>query len=143
MATSDKLTYLNTTKGLIKGAINNAGANITNDTFRSYATTLNTQITKMRTDRDTLVGNGVVGTSTGSISGALNYPLNELKMTKESTQDGTPTPESPVEVKTVKGYRNLFDFNSFKIDNPNANITGTEDDFTYSYSNITSLYKKY
>ena len=33
---SDKLTYLNTTKGKIKDVINITGANITDDTFRSY-----------------------------------------------------------------------------------------------------------
>lgn len=40
---------------------------------------------------------------------ALKTNIDEFKLSKESTQDGTPTPENPVEVKTVKGYRNLFD----------------------------------
>ena len=34
--TSEKLTYLNDTKTKLKNVINYAGANITNDTFRSY-----------------------------------------------------------------------------------------------------------
>lgn len=35
--TTEKLNYLNATKGLIKDALNNLGAEITNDdTFRSY-----------------------------------------------------------------------------------------------------------
>lgn len=36
MSTSDKLSYLATTKDKLKTAINYTGANITNDTFRSY-----------------------------------------------------------------------------------------------------------
>ncbi len=40
MSTSDKLTYLNTTKTKIKDAINLTGADITNDTFRQYSTKL-------------------------------------------------------------------------------------------------------
>ena len=108
---STKLTYLDDTKTQIKNAINNAGANITNDIFRSYATTLNTRTTKMRSDRDTLLGNSTIGTSTGNISNALDYPIYENKLTKESTQSGTPTPTNEVEVNTVKGYRNLFDKN--------------------------------
>lgn len=36
MSTSDKLSYLVTTKSKLKTAINYTGANITNDTFRSY-----------------------------------------------------------------------------------------------------------
>ena len=35
----------------------------------------------------------------------------KLTLDKESSQEGTPTPENPVEVKTVKGYRNLLDTN--------------------------------
>lgn len=42
MATIDKLNYLNTTKGLIKDALNDLGAGITNDdTFRSYVDKIN------------------------------------------------------------------------------------------------------
>jgi hypothetical protein len=35
--TAEKLTYLDGTKTLLKDTINLTGANITNDTFRSYA----------------------------------------------------------------------------------------------------------
>jgi hypothetical protein len=49
-----------------------------------------------------------------TVSGTTIYIPNAKKlvsfmMTKESTQDGTPTPDNPVEVKVVEGYRNLFD----------------------------------
>ena len=40
--TEEKLQYLNSTKGLIKVALNNLGAELTEeDTFRSYATKIN------------------------------------------------------------------------------------------------------
>lgn len=39
---------------------------------------------------------------------AKKTKIEELIMTKESTQDGTPTPDNPVEIQTVKGYRNLL-----------------------------------
>ena len=42
MATIDKLNYLEDTKILIKGALNDLGAEITSDdTFRSYVTKIN------------------------------------------------------------------------------------------------------
>lgn len=40
MSTSDKLTYLNTTKSKIKDAINLAGASLTNEPFRQYSSKL-------------------------------------------------------------------------------------------------------
>lgn len=108
--TSDKLTYLNTTKGKIKDVINMIGANITSDTtFRNYATKLYDGYVNVLKDKNTLLDNMPKGTSTGAITDAANLPIYEDKMSKESSQDGTPTPENPVEVKTVKGYRNLFD----------------------------------
>lgn len=40
--TTDKLNYLNATKGLIKDALNNLGAEITNETtFRDYVDKIN------------------------------------------------------------------------------------------------------
>ena len=42
------------------------------------------------------------------INDASTIPIYNLKMTKESTQDGEPSPDNPVEVKTVKGYENLL-----------------------------------
>ena len=53
-----------------------------------------------------------VKTATGttiSITDATREKIVSLTLSKESTQDGEPTPDNPVEVKTVKGYRNLFD----------------------------------
>ena len=128
MATSDKLTYLANTKGLIKTAINNAGANITNDTFRSYATTLGNRITKMHTDYETALSYLPMDTKTNtsvSITDAVDLPTYSFKLTKESTQSGTPTPSNPIEVNTVKGYRNLLNLSQFE-DQEISGITFTK-----------------
>lgn len=48
MATIDKLNYLNDTKGLIKDALNDLGAEITDeDTFRSYVDKINQLATEI------------------------------------------------------------------------------------------------
>lgn len=69
-------------------------------------------------------GGGEIKTATGI---TINIPdakkLVSFMMTKESTQDGEPTPDNPVEVKTVKGYRNLFDKNSVTATSLNADGT--------------------
>ena len=55
-------------------------------------------------------GGGEIKTATGI---TINIPdakkLVSFMMTKESTQDGEPTPDNPVPVNVVEGYRNLFD----------------------------------
>ena len=66
--------------------------------------------------------------------------INELIMTKESTQDGTPSPDYPQEVKTVKGYRNLLDLTTTLIPNrTNKGITTTiNDNQTLSFVGIAN-----
>lgn len=61
-----------------------------------------------------LLGKGQSQTKTLSgvtiyIPDAKKTKIAELILDKESTQAGTPTPDNPIEVNTVKGYRNLFD----------------------------------
>ena len=145
MATAEKLTYLNATKGLIKDAINNAGANITNDTFRSYATTLGTRITKMRIDYETALSYLPMDTKTNtsvSITDAVDLPTYSFKLTKESTQSGTPTPESPIDVNVVEGYRNLFDkdnvvyVNGKILNDSGSEINDTNGGYTKMYMEV-------
>ena len=93
--------------------------------------------------------------ATGSIEGT-EIKINdvkaiEIKLDGRSIQDGTPTPDSPVEIESV-GYENLFDISKFPFFEKTAyNSTGAEkywDDYcatkeyipveqntTYTYSN--------
>ena len=66
--TSEKLTYLNTTKGQIKDSINLTGANIlSTDTFRSYANSLkNAYVDIINNGTDTLYSNFPKVTGTGT-----------------------------------------------------------------------------
>ncbi len=85
--TSEKLTYLNTTKGLIKDSINLTGANIlSTDTFRSYATKLK---------------NGLVDIINNGIDTLYdNFP----KVTAEGTEIAlNNTYEAPIKLNVVKG----------------------------------------
>ena len=52
--------------------------------------------------------NNSIKTETGTeiTINSIRGLLKSLKLFKESTQNGTPTPENPVEIKTVKGYKN-------------------------------------
>ena len=70
------------------------------------------------------VGNDVIKTETGSAitaNDAVNFPLLEMKLYGKSTQNGTPTPETPVDIVSVgddKGVKvqscgkNLLDLSS-------------------------------
>ena len=110
---AEKLTYLNTTKGKLKDVINMTDANIdANTTFRNYAQALYEGYINVLKDKDTLLDNMNIGTSTGTISGSANLPVYEYKASKLSTQSGTPTPENPIEINTVKGYINELNVTS-------------------------------
>lgn len=43
------------------------------------------------------------------IDDALERSIESLEIEGKSEQDGTPTPDAPVEIKTVKGIRNIYD----------------------------------
>ena len=65
-----------------------------------------TELNVVRTDVDDLRRNQLMSTETGTninVDDAFDTRIMEDVMSKESTQDGTPTPESPVEVNTIKG----------------------------------------
>lgn len=145
MATADKLTYLNTTKGKIKDVANMTGAGIDNNTtFRNYAQSLYDGYINVLKDRNTLLDNMNIGTSTGTITDSANLPIYEDKMSKLSTQEGTPTPSSPVEVKTVKGYRNLYDFvNGNYTNGNNATSSRTNGEYTVNSANAYSCVRFY
>jgi len=86
---SEKLTYLNETKELLKTSINNTGANITNNSFREYPTILNTRINKLKSKYETLEEASPKKEASGkniTIENAIDVPAHEIKLSKESTQ---------------------------------------------------------
>lgn len=88
-----------------------------------------------------LLGKGQSQTQT--ISGVTIYipdakKLVSFMMTKESTQDGEPTPDNPVPVNVVEGYRNLYDFVNGNYSGDN-NATITRENGTYIV-NAPNLY---
>ena len=123
---SDKLTYLNTTKGKIKDSINLTGAGITNqDTFRSYEKKLKDGLVDIiNNGTDTVYNNFPKVTGTGS-SATLNstYQAPMKVGLKGNTYQGSdPTPSSPQDIEVVTGYneveivgKNLFNKSNFPV----------------------------
>lgn len=120
----------------IRNVINMTNANITSQTpFSDYPQSLYTGYITVLKDKYELIDNMPKSISVGSISEGLGLPIYEDKMSKVSTQDGTPTPENPIAIKTVIGYRNLF--------NPNQTLEfGQYSNGTWATSNyrITTEY---
>ena len=118
--TSDKLTYLNTTKTLLKNKINLTGANITTDTFRQYPTKLqNALLDVWNNEGEPIFTNWGTKVNGEGINVKLDNTINaRMKITPKgnTTQTGTPTPSSPINVNVVSGDnevvvcgKNLFD----------------------------------
>lgn len=68
-------------------------------------------------------GNGSVISDGGTVTGTVEYPIIELNMYGKSVQDGTPTPDVPIDivnigddgnVKITSHGKNIFDFNAWK-----------------------------
>ena len=104
--TSEKLSYLNTTKGKIKDSINLTGANLTTEPFRQYSTKLeDAYVDIINNGTDTLYSNfpKVTGEGTSlTLNNTYEAPMrNTLK--GNTSQTGTPTPSSPIPVNVVSG----------------------------------------
>ena len=104
--TSEKLTYLNTTKGKIKDSINLTGANITTEPFRQYSTKLeDAYIDIINNGTDTLYNNFPKVSSEGTsltLNNTYQAPMRNL-LKGNTSQTGTPTPSSPIPVNVVSG----------------------------------------
>lgn len=114
--TAEKLTYLNTTKTLIKGNLNLGGANISNEPFRLYSSKL-IDIYKdfLAHGTDTLWNNWNKVNGTGK-SLTLNNTIQakmKIDLKGNTSQEGTPTPDSPQDIHTVSGD------NEIKVENKN------------------------
>lgn len=92
-----------------------------------------------------LLGKGQSQTYT--VSGTTIYipdakKLVSFMMTKESTQDGEPTPDNPVPINVVEGYRNLFNKDNTTtqigyIKSDGSLSSGGNSTVTSSYTEIT------
>ena len=117
---AQKLEYLNDTRLLLKDNINKIN-NVLDDnsTFRSYPQELfNGYLDILNNGTDTLWNNLEKVSQTGTEAVLENVETAPIKMVLNgnTSQDGTPTPDTPVEVKVVKGEnvvsvqgKNLFD----------------------------------
>lgn len=59
--------------------------------------------------------NETVSSTNPQLTNSANAELNSIKIDGKTVQDGTPTPDEPVEIQNVKGYSNLFNKNGTDI----------------------------
>ena len=113
---SDKLTYLNGTKQLLKTVINYADAGIDNNTtFRNYAVKLYDAYVEILKDKYVLLDEIPKGTATGTtinVTNAEDLPVYELKASKESTQHTT-TGKNKFDYAYVSDYNNTT-YNAYR-----------------------------
>lgn len=152
MSIENKLTYLDGTKQALKESINNLGGDITSETtFREYAQEL-----------DNIYNNIPKTTDTGT-----NLSLNTIKGKMniipkgDTSQNGTPTPDTPIDIEVVTGTQEVVVQNknlayievegkyrssatgSFSINaNYNGYIANVRQNTTYtgSFTNMASNY---
>ena len=161
--TAEKLTYLNTTKTLIKDNLNLGGANISNEPFRVYSSKL-IDIYKdfLANGTDTLWNNWNKVNGTGE-SLTLNNTIQakmKIELKGNTSQEGTPTPDSPQDIHVVSGDneinicgKNLLPFTNqdftlngirYYVQNGELYLNGTSSGETYrnnaSFKNNFSFY---
>lgn len=96
---SDKLTYLDETRENIRQSINSIGGNLTNsDTFRSYSDAIDEIYEKF----PKVEGTGSNITLENTMEASIKSELNG-----NTTQSGTPTPDSPIPVNVVSGRQDI------------------------------------
>lgn len=97
--TAEKLTYLNETKQELKEAINNLGGSIDNSTtFREYVE----ELEDIYSNLPKVTSEGTEVTLTPTKKGKLS-----LVEKGNSEQEGTPTPSTPIPIKSVTGNNNV------------------------------------
>ena len=142
---AEKLTYLSGTKDLLKTTINYTGANITNDTFRSYPKKLkDAYIDIINNGTDTLYSNLPKVSEKGSnlsLTPTYEAPMRS-ELYGDTLQNGTPTPSSPIPIECVTGLqkvnvcgKNLFDKTAIT-----QGYIGADGSITSSNSYVTTDY---
>ena len=136
MPTLNKLEYLDETKQQIKNALNtNFNSQIQDtDTFRSYVSKIN----DIYTNWAKVTGEGTSLSLTPTKKGRLQSTLKGA-----TSQDGTPTPESPIPIKVVTGDNSIViqSKNLFEIKTPD--YTGQSAWASYGGANYTKLENGY
>lgn len=134
---AQKLEYLNDTRLLLKDNINKINNVLTdNSTFRSYPQELfNGYLDVLNNGTDTLWNNLEKVSQTGTEAVLENVETAPIKMVLNgnTSQDGEPTPDTPVEVKVVTGE------NVVSVQGKNKFSTDYLD--TYTYDTYTQLGK--
>lgn len=133
--TAEKLTYLNTTKQNLKTVINTTGAGLTDEsTFRSYANVLNDKIlgaingdVDLFEEYPKVSGNGTDLSLNGVVEGKMSITPQGV-----SSQDGEPTPTTPIPVNNVTGE------NSVVINS--ANLFNKDSGFRLGYINTSGTF---
>ena len=59
--------------------------------------------------------NETVSSTNPQLTNSANAELNSIRIDGKTVQDGTPTPDNPVEIKNVKGYKNLWELRPSQI----------------------------
>ena len=85
----------------------------------TYVTTIEHQINDITTTTQTSTGGNSLYLEDALESNALEYHVDG-----KSEQDGTPTPDAPVEIKSIPSIRNLFDKDNANILNANMISNG-------------------
>ena len=97
---SEKLTYLNGTKQELKQAINNIGGEVTDETtFREYVNQLENAYDNLP---KTEYQEGTEITIENTLKGKLDYE-NGVVGIGQTEQDGTPTPDTPIDIQCATG----------------------------------------
>ena len=141
----DKLNYLSDTKILIKNGINKINNILTDEsTFRSYPQELfNGYLDILNNGTDTLWDNLEKASQTGAeivLENVETAPM-KIELSGNTSQDGTPTPEHPQQVKVVKGENVVSvsgENKSYKVDYP-INLT-TKNLFDKDNANILNAW---
>ena len=108
--TAEKLTYLNETKTKLKDMLNLGGASLTTEPFRQYVDTLknrylyfiNNGTQEVWDNWEKVVGEG----TTITLNNTEEAPM-KIVLKGNTSQEGTPTPESPQDIHVVSGDNSI------------------------------------
>ena len=120
------------------------------DDYDEHVQELNDEIEYLQDQVADLSDNQLIAEEEGTeiyVTDSARARLNDFRFTKESTQDGEPTPDNPVPVEVVEGYENLFDKTNIRegksISADSGNLYNDVNSFATDYINIHNLQSIY